>query len=74
MNKLFTLEVKGEIVAMLTHKELGYMDFVRACKDIEAKADTKDMFMIKGMLIEDYKFEEVALLGGYEVSKRKGAL
>ena len=37
MNKFFSLETKGEIVAILKHNEMSYMDFVKTCKEIEER-------------------------------------
>ena len=74
MNKIFTLEAKGEVIAIVKHNELGYMDFLRICKEIEENTGSKDLYTIKGSLIENYGFEDVILQGGYEVTKRKGVL
>ena len=73
MNRVFTLEVKGEVVGLLKHNEIGYMDFVRICEDIKA-ATGNDIYTVKAKLIEEYGFEDVQLMGGYEVTKRKGVL
>ena len=74
MSKIFTLECKGEVIAMLKHNEIGYMDFIKACKDIEEKAQTKDLYTVKAMLVQEYGFEELLLQGGYEVVKKKGMI
>ena len=74
MNKLFALEVKGEIVGLLKQNELGYMDFVRICEEIKEKKGTNDVYTVKATLIEEYGFEDTMLMGGCEVSKRKGVL
>lgn len=73
MNRIFTLEVKGEVVGLLKHNEIGYMDFVRICEDIKA-ATGNDIYTVKAKLIEEYGFEDVQLMGSYEVTKRKGVL
>lgn len=74
MNRIFALEVKGEIIGLLKHNELGYMDFIRICEEIKEKAGTNDVYTVKASLIEEYGFEDVQLMGGYEVTKRKGVL
>lgn len=74
MNNIFTLECKGEIIGLLKNNEMSYMDFVRICKEIEGKEGSKDVYTIKGNLIESYGFEDVMIQGGYEVTKRKGVL
>ena len=74
MNRIFTLEVKGEIIGIVKHNDLGYMDFIRICKEIEEKEGSKDLYTVKASLIENYGFEDVILQGGYEVTKRKGVL
>ena len=73
MNRIFTLEVKGEVVGLLKHNEIGYMDFIRICEDIKA-ATGNDIYTVKAKLIEEYGFEDVQLMGSYEVTKRKGVL
>ena len=74
MNRIFTLETKGEIVSILKHNELGYMDFIRVCKEVEEKSGTKDLYTVKALLIQEYGFEELVFQGGYEVTKRKGMM
>ena len=74
MNRIFTLENKGEIIAIVKHNDLGYMDFIRICKEIEEKEGSKDLYTVKASLIENYGYEDVILQGGYEVTKRKGVL
>lgn len=74
MNKIFTLECKGEIISILSHNELGYLDFINVCSEIEKETGSKDVYLLKGKLIQDYGFTDVILMGGYEVVKRKGAL
>ena len=44
MNKFFSLETKGEIVAILKHNEMSYMDFLKTCKEIEEREGTKDLY------------------------------
>lgn len=74
MNKIFTLEAKGEVIGIVKHNNLGYMDFLRICKEIEETTGSKDLYTVKASLIENYGFEDVILQGGYEVTKRKGVL
>ena len=73
MNKIYSLETKGEIVALLK-SELGYMELINACKEAEAIGGSKDLYTIKSILIKDFGVEELTFNGGYEVLKRKGAL
>lgn len=73
MNKIYSLETKGEIVALLK-SDLNYMDFVKVCKEAEEVGGSKDLYTIKAVLVQNYGFEEVNFSGGYEVTKRKGAL
>lgn len=72
MTKIFILEAKGEALATLKHDELGYMDFIRACEGIEKELNTKDLYIIKGKLIEEFGFEETVISGGYQVTKKRG--
>lgn len=74
MNKLFALEVKGEIISLLKQNDLGYMDFIKICQEIKDSTGTNDIYTIKAKLIEEYGFEDTMLMGGCEVSKRKGVL
>ena len=74
MNKFFSLETKGEIVAILKHNEMSYMDFLKTCKEIEEREGTKDLYTVKALLVQEYNFEELVFMGGYEVTKRKGVL
>ena len=74
MNKIFTLESKtGEVLAILTTKEeMTYTDFYNICK--EASEDFEnDFYMLKDKLINELDFEMVEVLGGYTVSKKRGA-
>ena len=74
MNKIFTLETKGEIVGMVENNDISYMEFIRICKEIEEKTGSKELYTIKASLVEEYNFKELYLVGGYEVTKRKGVL
>ena len=60
--------------AILKHNEMSYMDFIKTCKDIEEREGTKDLYTVKALLVQEYNFEELVFMGGYEVTKRKGAL
>ena len=73
MSKIYSLETKGEIVALLK-SDLSYMDFMKVCKEAEEVGGSKDLYTIKAVLVQNYGFEEVNFSGGYEVTKRKGAL
>ena len=73
MNKIYSLETKGEIVALL-RSDLNYMDFMKVCKEAEEVGGSKDLYTVKAILIQNYGFEELTFCGGYEVLKRKGAL
>ena len=49
MNKLFALEVKGEIISLLKQNDLGYMDFIRICQEIKDSTGTNDIYTIKAI-------------------------
>ena len=53
---------------------MSYMDFLKTCKEIEEREGTKDLYTVKALLVQEYNFEELVFMGGYEVTKRKGAL
>ena len=73
MNKIYSLETKGEIVALLK-SDLNYMDFMKVCKEAEEVGGSKDLYTVKAILIQNYGFEEVNFSGGYEGTKRKCSL
>ena len=73
MSKIYSLDVKGEIVALLK-SDLNNMDFMKVCIEAEEVGGSKDLYTIKAVLVQNYGFEEVSFSGGYEVTKRKGAL
>ena len=54
MSKIYSLDVKGEIVALLK-SELGYMEFINACKEAEAIGGSKDLYTIKSILIKEVR-------------------
>lgn len=71
--KIYTLENKNEILAILTHSDnMSYRDFKNIC--LEASEGTEnDFYSLKDILINDYKFQVVEACGGYEVNKKRGA-
>lgn len=70
--KIYTLENKNEILAILTHKDnMSYRDFKNICLQASEEADN-DFYVLKDILINDYNFEIVEACGGFEVSKAKG--
>ena len=71
--KIYTLENKNEILAILTHNDnMSYRDFKNIC--LEASEGTEnDFYSLKDILINDYKFQIVEACGGYEVNKKRGA-
>ena len=72
--KIYTLENKNEILAILTHNDnMSYRDFKNIC--LEASEGTEnDFYSLKDILINDYKFQVVEACGGYEVNKKKGSM
>ena len=71
--KIYTLENKNEVLAILTHQEnMSYRDFKRICTVVNEDAEN-DFYTLKDILINDYQFKLVEACGGFEVSKRKGA-
>ena len=71
--KIYTLENKNEILAILTHKDnMSYRDFKNICLEATEEAEN-DFYTLKDILTSDYNFEVVEACGGFEVSKRKGS-
>ena len=71
--KIYTLENKNEILAILTHKDnMSYRDFRNICLEVNEEAQN-DFYTLKDILINDYKFQIVEACGGYEVNKKRGA-
>lgn len=71
--KIYTLENKNEILAILTHKDnMSYRDFKNICLQASEEAEN-DFYTLKDILTSDYNFEVVEACGGFEVSKRKGS-
>ena len=71
--KIYTLENKNEILAILTHNDnMSYRDFRNICQEASEGTDN-DFYSLKDILINDYKFQVVEACGGYEVNKKRGA-
>ena len=71
--KIYTLENKNEILAILTHKDnMSYRDFKNICQEA-SEGTENDFYSLKDILINDYKFQVVVNCGGYEVAKKKGS-
>ena len=67
--KIYTLESKNEILAILTHKDnMSYRDFKNICQEASEGTDN-DFYSLKDILINDYKFQIVEACWGYEVNK-----
>ena len=73
--KIYTLENKNsEVLAILTHEDnMSYREFVRLCDEANAEANN-NFFILKDMLLNDYRFKLVENAGSFEVSKKKGSL
>ena len=72
--KIYTLENKNEILAILTHTDnMSYREFKRICNEANEEAEN-DFYVLKDILINDYNFRIVENIGGYEVVKRKGSI
>ena len=71
--KIYTLENKNEILAILTHTDnMSYREFKRICNEANEEAEN-DFYVLKDLLINDYNFRLVEACGGFEVSKRMGS-
>lgn len=71
--KIYTLESKNEVLAILTHKDnMSYRDFKNICLEASEGTDN-DFYSLKDILINDYEFQIVEACGGYEVNKKRGA-
>ena len=71
--KIYTLENKNEVLAILTHSDnMSYRDFKNICQEASEGTDN-DFYSLKDILINDYKFQIVEACGGYEVNKKRGA-
>ena len=70
--KIYTLENKNGILAILTHKDnMSYRDFRNICLEVNEEAQN-DFYTLKDILINDYEFTPVEACGGCEVAKKKG--
>ena len=71
--KIYTLESKNEILAILTHKDnMSYRDFKNICQEA-SEGTENDFYSLKDILINDYEFAPVEACGGFEVAKKKGS-
>ena len=71
--RIYTLENKNEILAILTHTDnMSYREFKRICNEANEEAEN-DFYVLKDILINDYNFRLVEACGGFEVAKRKGS-
>ena len=72
--KIYTLENKNEILAILTHNDnMSYRDFKNICQEA-SEGTENDFYSLKDILINDYKFQVVEACGGFEVNKKKGSM
>ena len=71
MRKLFILESKGEIMAMLSHDEKSYIEFKSEIEEITKEGST-DFHTVKGILTSLYGYELMEIVASAEVTKRKG--
>ena len=72
--KIYTLENKNEILAILTHNDnMSYRDFKNICQEASEEAQN-DFYALKDILINDYNFSQVEACGGFEVAKKKGSM
>ena len=70
MRKVFILEQKGEILAMLTHNEKTYIEFQSEIEEITK--ESTDFHTVKGILTSLYGYELMEIVASAEVTKRKG--
>ena len=70
MKKVFILESKGEILAMLTHTEKTYIEFQSEIEEITK--ESTDFHTVKGILTSLYGYELMEIVASAEVTKRKG--
>ena len=71
MRKVYILEQKGEILAMLTHTEKTYIEFQSEIEEITKEGNT-DFHTVKGILTSLYGYELMEIVASAEVTKRKG--
>ena len=70
MKKVFILENKGEILAMLTHTEKTYIEFQSEIEEVTKEGN--DFSTVKGILTSLYGYELMEIVASAEVTKRKG--
>ena len=70
MKKVFILEQKGEILAMLTHTEKTYIEFQSEIEEVTKEGN--DFSTVKGILTSLYGYELMEIVASAEVTKRKG--
>ena len=71
--RIYTLENKNEILAILTHTDkMSYREFKRICNEANEEAEN-DFYVLKDILINDYNFRLVEACGGFEVAKKRGS-
>ena len=70
MRRVFILEQKGEILAMLTHTEKTYIEFQSEIEEITK--ESTDFHTVKGILTSLYGYELMEIVASTEVTKRKG--
>ena len=71
MRKVYILEQKGEILAMLTHTEKTYIEFQSEVEEVMKEGNT-DFHTVKGILTSLYGYELMEIVESAEVTKRKG--
>ena len=71
MRKVFILEQKGEILAMLTHTEKTYIEYQSEVEEVMKEGNT-DFQTVKGILTSLYGYELMEIVASAEVTKRKG--
>jgi hypothetical protein len=72
--KIYTLENKNEVLAILTHSDnMSYREFKRICSEVNEEAEN-DFYTLKDILINDYQFKLVEACGSFEVNKKKGSI
>ena len=71
MKKVFILENKGEILAMLTHENKSYIEFQSEIEEVTKEGNT-DFHTVKGILTSLYGYELMEIVASAEVTKRKG--
>ena len=71
MKKVFILENKGEILAMLTHENKSYIEFQSEIEEV-TKENNADFHTVKGILTSLYGYELMEIVASAEVTKRKG--